>query len=150
MVKYCEYPNCEKRALYGVLRSCPVRCKLHSENMQLVSLICEYPNCGKRALYGESRSCPLRCRIHRNNMQLVSSSCECGLGEPLFNYDDQIVGICCELCKYDDMVNIIIIKRCKGYVRDGILVNCPYDNVSTARCNDQCIQCFSYSSHESG
>lgn len=105
---------------------------------------CEYPNCRKRALYGMSRSCPLRCRIHRiKNMQLVSSLCECGLGNPLFNYEDEIVAVCCALCKNDSMINIVI-KQCTGYVKDDILLKCPYDNIGIPKYKNQCAQCFSH------
>jgi hypothetical protein len=112
MPKICEYQNCRNRAVYGLVRVLPIRCKQHKEDMKHVSSICK---CGK-AIPSFNNPCEtiaICCTSCKTNtmIDIKNKKCKCGKS-PHYNEPNEIKPICCASCKTDTMIDVSN-KKCK-------------------------------------
>jgi hypothetical protein len=113
MNKLCKHKNCKRKALYGLTRDNPIKCKSHKNNMKLCSTICK---CGKHRPYfnnlGETIAIYCSECKTKNMIDVIHKKCKCGKSIPSFNEPEEIIPICCSECKTETMVGINR-KKCK-------------------------------------
>jgi hypothetical protein len=99
--------------------------------------------CGKRPNYNEPNEtvaiCCATCKTD-TMVDVKNKKCRCGKARPSYNEPNETVAICCATCKTDTMVDVI--KKCLGYIINGITTDCPYNTRGNPKYKNYCTECF--------
>jgi hypothetical protein len=158
MPKKCTQPNCEKRAVYGIIFGAPIKCGIHREDdmTNVVNKRCEFDGCGKRPSYNYPDQEGSRfCATHKLDtmVDIVNRNNKCQYDTCTrisnFGYIGDKKGSYCSEHKLENMIDLknktCIFNNCKkqpayGYETDNTPKYCKTHalddmiNIKTKKC----------------